>query len=513
MTTDREIEVALRSRFPLLCLVSPEEERVVELVRRVCERTQRPLVGWDHADGFRVLHGEASAATAREPLAALEAIERYEGAAVFLLRDFHQCWHLAPRVVRKLRSIVHQLKYTRKTIVVTLPAGAIPEELRDEAVSFDVPPPDRAELGAVLDELSQAPGLKVDLDAAGRERLVQAAVGLSAAQARRVFSRAFVSNGVLDARDIELVTAEKGRIVRESQALEFLPPELGVGDVGGLDLLKEWLRRRERAFTEDARAYGLAPPKGIALLGIPGTGKSLSARMVAALWGLPLLRLDVGALFGSLVGQSEANTRRALALAESVAPCVLWIDELEKSLSTGSSDGGTSMRVLANLLSWMQDRKRPVFVVATANDVTRLPPELLRRGRFDEVFFLDLPTLEERSAILTVHLRRRGRDPARFDVERLARESHGYVGAELEQAVIDAMFGAFADPAGAGREVTTEDVSAALAHLVPLSRSQREVIAALRTWLSEGRAQSASFRETREAVDRFVPIEAPVAEA
>jgi hypothetical protein len=512
MDLDRELEVALRSRFSLLCLVSLEEERVVALVRRVCERTQRPLVAWDHANGFELLEGEAALPAAREPIAALEAIERFEAPAVFLLRDFHQCWAGAPRVVRKLRTVAHQLKYTRKTLLVTQPSSLVPDELRDEAVPFEVPPPTAPELGAVLDELAASPGFKVNLDADGRARLVQAAVGLSVAQARRAFSRALVTRGELDARDVALVTAEKGKIVKESGALEFLPAALGVEEVGGLDLLKEWVRRRERAFTAEARAYGLSPPKGIALLGIPGTGKSLAARMIAAMWGLPLLRLDVGALFGSLVGQSEANTRRALALAEAVAPCVLWIDELEKSLATGGSDGGTSLRVLAGLLSWMQERTRPVFVVATANDVSRLPPELLRRGRFDEVFFLDLPTHEERRAIFGVHLRRRERDAAAFDLERLARESHGFVGAEIEQAIVDAMFAAFGEPSGS-REVTSSDVSAALAHLVPLSRSQREVIAALRRWLGEGRAQSASFQDRREAVEQSVPIEAPLAEA
>ncbi len=276
-----------------------------------------------------------------------------------------------------------------------------------------------------------------------------------------------------------------------------------MADVGGLDVLKQWLGLRERAFTREARDYGLPAPKGIALIGIPGTGKSLVAKMIAGLWRLPLFRLDAGALFGSLIGESEERTRRALRLAEATAPALLWIDEVEKALAHGGLDAGTSSRVFASVLTWMQEKTAPVFVVATLNDITRLPPELLRKGRFDEIFFLDLPTLLERKEILAVHLRKRRRLAEDFDLERLARESDGYVGAELEQAVIDAMFVGFS----AGRELTTEDVSAALRRQVPLSVSQRETIQALRNWLREGRAQSASLQDRPEAAAGVMPLE------
>ncbi|MGV1006312.1 MAG: AAA family ATPase [Candidatus Nanopelagicales bacterium] len=246
-------------------------------------------------------------------------------------------------------------------------------------------------------------------------------------------------------------------------------------------------------------------PKGIALIGIPGTGKSLTAKMIAGQWHLPLLRLDVGALFGSLVGESEERVRQALRLAESIAPCVMWIDELEKSLTSGGvGDGGTSQRVFGTILTWMQDKKGPVFVVATANDITTLPPELLRRGRFDEVFFLDLPTAEEREQIIRVHLDKRNLTNREFDVQRLSVLSSRFVGAELEQAVIDAMYDAFDD---GRRNMTTRDIEAAITRLVPLSKSQREVIQGLRVWLREGRARSASFAEVEQAQQSFVPIE------
>jgi SpoVK/Ycf46/Vps4 family AAA+-type ATPase len=270
-----------------------------------------------------------------------------------------------------------------------------------------------------------------------------------------------------------------------------------------LGVLKKWLRLRERAFTQEARDYGLPAPKGIALIGIPGTGKSLTAKMIGGLWRLPLLLLDMGALFGSLVGESEERTRRALRLAETVSPCVLWIDEMEKGLAHGGLDSGTSTRVFGTILTWMQEKTAPCFVVATANDISSLPPELLRKGRFDEIFFLDLPTLQEREEIFTVHLRKRNRLPQDYDVVRLAKESEGYVGAEIEQAVIDAMYVGFNE----GREITTDDVSAALKRQVPLSVSQRETIEALRNWLQEGRAQSASFQEVHEAKQEFVPLQ------
>jgi MoxR-like ATPase len=511
MDIAHELELSLRSRFALVCLVSSEEERVVEVVRRVCEKGARPLHLWDHAEFFQPGEGLETLQGAKDPLSVLEAIDRFEGNGVFLLRDFHQCWQGQPRVVRKLRSVAQRLKYTKKSIFLSMPDGELPRELRDEAVIIELPPPETDELGAVLDSLVATPGVRSTLDADGRSRLVRAALGLSVAQARRVFARAVVSNGVLDERDIALVTAEKQQIIKESGALTFYPVSATAADVGGLEVLKGWLREREGAFTDAARDYGLPPPKGVALIGIPGTGKSLSAKMIAGIWQVPLIRLDIGALFGSLVGQSEANTRRALQLAETVAPCLLWIDEIEKALSAGGGDGGTSMRVLGSILSWMQEKTKPVFVVATANDISRLPPELLRRGRFDEVFFLDLPTAPERRAIFDVHFRKRRRDPATFDLERLVTASAGFVGAEIEQALIDAMYVAFSDRAQPGREVTSDDVARAIARVVPLSRSQREAIGALRQWLGEGRAQSASFVESREAARAFVPLEPSVA--
>ncbi|MGL4549979.1 MAG: AAA family ATPase [Gemmataceae bacterium] len=488
MTFEQQLDLYLRARCTLLVIVTPEEDRALQAVRAVCVSPRRGCLAWDAAEGFQPLTAGVTAPASRDPLAALEQVEKVEGDVLFVLKDFHDCW-TSPPIKRKLRNLASRLRFSKKSLIVLTPSSKVPEELKDDAVILPLPPPTAPELEAVLDRLTRTPGVTVNLTPPGREKLIQAALGLTSSQAQRVFAKAIVADGVLDDGDIRLVTEEKRQVIRESEALEYIPATGSLDEVGGLDSLKQWLRLRERAFTHQAREYGLPAPKGIALIGIPGTGKSLVAKMIAGLWGLPLFRLDAGALFGSLIGESEERTRRALRLAEATAPALLWIDEIEKALAHGGLDSGTSTRVFGTVLTWMQEKTAPVFVVATANDISRLPPELLRKGRFDEIFFLDLPSRGERREILNVHFRKRRRDPAAFDVDRLASESEGYVGAELEQAIIDAMYVGF----NAGREFTTEDVSAAVRRQVPLAVSQRETIGALRAWLNEGRAQTASL--------------------
>ena len=503
MAFEQELDIYLRSRFTLMVLVTPEEERALQSIKQVCDRAQRPCLSWDVADGFNAItNWQGTVPSARDPQTALEQVDKADGDGLFVLKDFHDCWS-NPQFKRKLRSVAQRLKFNKKSILVTAPSGKIPLELKDEAVILEYPLPKNEELETVLGRLTQTPGVKVNLTKLGREKLIQAALGLTASQAQRVFAKAIVSNGRLDDRDINLVTEEKKQIIRESQALEFYAVHETPNDVGGLGVLKEWLRLRERAFSQEARNYGLPAPKGIALIGIPGTGKSLTAKMIGGLWQLPLLRLDVGSLFGSLVGESEERTQKALHLAETVAPCILWIDEIEKAFSFGGSDGGVSKRVFGTILTWMQEKTAPCFVVATANDISSLPPELLRKGRFDEIFFLDLPTAAERQEIFTVHLKKRNRLPQDFDTAQLARQSEGYVGAEIEQAIIDGMYVGF----NQGREFTTSDLAHALKRQVPLSVSQQETISGLRNWLKEGRAQSASFEEIREAEQQFVPLQ------
>lgn len=505
MNFEDQLDIYLRARFPLVVMVTTEEERALSLIKSLCEQTQRALLAWDSADGFMWLtQSNTTPPTAKDPLTALEQVDKYTTPnTVFILKDFHDAWN-NPIIKRKLRSVSQHLKFTRKYIFITTPDSQMPDELKDETVLIEFPLPKMAEMEDVLNKLVKTPGVKNKLTPLGQEKLLQASLGLTASQAQRVFAKAIVTDGVLDDRDIDLVTEEKKQIIRESEALEFFSVTETPDDVGGLGVLKEWLRLRERAFSQEARNYGLPAPKGIALIGIPGTGKSLTAKMIGGLWRIPLLRLDVGALFGSLVGESEERARRALRLAETVAPCILWIDEMEKALAHGGLDSGTSMRVFGTILTWMQEKSAPVFVVATANDIASLPPELLRKGRFDEIFFLDLPSEEERKEILNVHLRKRQRIPQDYDVDLLASSTNGYVGSEIEQAIIDAMYLGFND---GQREFTTRDILISVQKQVPLSVSQRETIGYLRNWLREGRAQSASYTETEEAASQFVPIQ------
>jgi len=496
----RRLNISLRARVTLVVVMTPEEERVIAAIREVCDSWEpsRQCIAWDVVDGFLVLSGNKNfPSTSKDPLAALDDLVKTDENAVIILKDFHEFWN-NPQVKRKIRNFSQKFRYSRRTIVIITPAHTVPVEIRDDAVIIPYPPPGAAELTTELELLLSSSGINSSLSGPGREKLIQAALGMTLNQARRSFSKAIVTHGTIDDRDIDAIIADKKDILGQTDALEFYSLTETPENVGGLAILKDWLMLRERAFTQEARDYGLPSPKGIALIGIPGTGKSLTAKMIADLWHLPLLRLDVGALFGSLVGESEERTRRALSLAETIAPCILWVDEIEKAFAFGSGDAGTSQRVFAHLLTWMQDKTAPCFVVATANNIAALPPELLRKGRFDEIFFLDLPGIEERREIFSVNLRKRKCLPCDFDLDLLARESGGYVGAEIEQTVIDAMYLAFNNNM---RRVTTGDILHCMKIQVPLSVSQRETVTSLRRWLAEGRAISASKKMQEPPAD------------
>ena len=519
-TSDSFVEqfvLLLKSRVPLIIVVTPEEQRTLELVNEARKKRDPKswLVSWDLAEKFAypIESDPQKLPEAPEPKMAMDKIlelskSRSSNGDIYVLRDFHDLWKSNPEYKRRLKSLATKLPLTKSSVVVTTPHRDIPAELRDVALVIELDLPTASDLRLHLDkkleQIEKSDKITIKLDGNGRQQLANAAVGLSRSQADRAFNKALVNDGILDDQDVVLVMEEKKSVVRESGALEFYSPGEGGQDaVGGLEVLKGWLDKRSHAFSEEAKNYGLPSPRGLALIGIPGTGKSLSAKLIARQWRMPLLRLDIGAVFGSLVGESEEKIRKALKLAELVAPCVLWIDELEKSLSSGDSDGGTSKRVLGTFLTWMQEKRSPIFVVATANDVSALPPELLRRGRFDEIFFLDLPTSVERGEIVKVHLGKRRRQVRDFELDRIVAASEGYVGAEIEQAVIDALYSAFDD---GRREVNTDDIINALVHLVPLSKSQWERIKELRGWLADGRARSASYEEAQLAIDNQVNV-------
>jgi len=390
-----------------------------------------------------------------------------------------------------LRDIGRKLKEELKTVFLVSPLLAIPPELDKEVAVVEYPLPELKEIDAIFDRVSRNTGAKIP-SGQEREHVVEAALGLTADEAEGVFAKSLVQTG--GAFDIDVILSEKERIVRKSGVLEFFRTQEKMDNIGGLDFLKGWLRKRQAAFSEEARQFGLPRPKGILMIGIPGGGKSLTAKAVGAAWRLPLLRLDVGKIFAGIVGSSEENMRRAIQMAEAVAPSILWVDELEKGFSgtgsSNSSDAGTAARVFGSFITWLQEKTSPVFVIATANNVDELPPEMMRKGRFDEIFFVDLPTLPERTEIASIHLNRRGRDANQFNLGLIAEKSEGMTGAEIEQAVVSALFDEY-DRAGKAGVLTTEGVLHSLQETVPLSRTMKEKIAALRNWCKT-RARPAS---------------------
>lgn len=501
-----QLAAYFRARFTLIVIVTDEEQRAVDKIQAACKIDDPPRTvrRWDAARGIHDSKSGSAmdAQTLLETITSVSANDR----VVYVLHDFHLWWenpegNKTP-FLRLLRSAAQDLKRKRACIVVTTPRRSIPDELREEAFVVEMPLPDETEIEEILVKVLSAIETKPNQKMI--RQYVQAARGLSSSQAERAFGEVLVKTGKIDQDGLALVNQSKKAILRESEALEYFSSDESRETVGGLEVLKEWLSTREWAFTPDAEAYGLPQPKGVALIGIPGTGKSLTAKLISSMWHMPLVRLDVGALFGSLLGESESRLRRAIALAETVAPCVLWIDEIEKAFGGADLDGGTSQRIFGTILNWMQEKTKPVFIIATANDVTRLPPELLRRGRFDEVFFLDLPTRSEREDILRVHVKRRRRNPEYFDIAAIADKTPGFVGAELEQCVVDAMYAAFED---GQRDFTTEDIVRAAEDLVPLCQSQKERVDILRLWLEQGRARSASHRDKQVARDEYVPVE------
>lgn len=489
-------ELAVRARVPLIALVSYEEARVEqEWVRPVAEQWRAGRAfAWSTTRGYVGLSPESDASdlSAPDPTTALEVIAHYPEPALFVLRDFHPYLDTA-LVLRKLRELAMDLPGSGKTILLLGPVLRVPDELEKDVTVIDVPPPDLAELAGLLGRLETELGgeERVRLTPAGRERLLRTALGLTAAEFEAVLARALVNDGVVADDDLALVLAEKKQSVRRSGILEFYEATEGMEQVGGLENVKAWLGKRYHAFTEDARRYGLSEPRGMLLLGIQGCGKSLVAKAVSQAWQMPLLRLDVGRVFGRYIGESEAGIRNAIRTAEAIAPAVLWIDEIEKGFAgaaTQAHDTGVSARVLGTFLTWLQEKTKPVFVVATANTVHQLPPELLRKGRFDELFFVDLPAAEERRQIFAVHLRKRGREPERFDLEALLNASEGFTGAEIEQSIQEALHDAYAD---GRREPKTTDMLTALRSIVPLAVTMHEPIEAMRRWAAS-RARRAS---------------------
>jgi SpoVK/Ycf46/Vps4 family AAA+-type ATPase len=490
----RDLDILIRARYPLVYLVSWEEPRVDAILQDLARAHGKALLGWSITKGLTRMGGarfQISIEGSKDPQAPLDVvgslaqIGRLQEPALVVLKDFHP-YLSDPRVVRALRELAQDLKSTFTTVILLSPVLEMPVELEKEISVLDVPLPTFRELYQLLREIvslvRQGNKAVVDLTRESAEQLIKAAQGLTMSEAENAFAKAIANDGRLDANDVQLVLDEKQQVIRKSGLLEYTPAESDLGQVGGLEQLKQWLALRSEGFGEPARKFGLPVPKGLLLLGVQGCGKSLTAKAIAAAWRMPLLRLDMGRIFSRMVGSSEENLRRAIRIAESVSPAVLWVDEIEKglggSVGSGENDGGVSARVFGALLTWLQEKTAPVFVVATANRIDDLPPELLRKGRFDEIFFVDLPSLAEREQIFRIHLSRRGRDFAAFDTAELAARSDGFSGAEIEQAVIAALYLAF----NARTDLLQAHVLKALGETFPLSATLSTEIARLREW-------------------------------
>ncbi len=482
----KEIDTLIRARYSVLYLVTHEEHRIETLMGPLARQLKKKLFTWTATEGLLELNAEVNKNNAQfhDPTEVINFIIKDESSSIFILKDFH-IFLEDPHVVRRLRDAEYELKGSLKSIILTAPKLNLPLELQKSVTIIDIPLPDEAELMDLLSTMAMTvsksnPGV-VQLKKSEARELARAARGLTLSEAENAFSKAIVSDRVLNASDIHLVLEEKRQIIRKSGVLEYYPSDGALSDVGGLNQLKEWLNIRAQAFLPEAQEYGLPAPKGVLLLGAPGCGKSLTAKVIGNVWKMPLLKLDFGSIFSGLVGSSEENMRQALKTAESVAPVVLWIDEIEKGLSgssSGQSDSGTSTRVFGTFLTWMQEKKSQVFVIATANQIQQLPPELLRRGRFDEIFFLDLPSEEEREDIFKVHLRKRNIDFSKWDLGSLVEKSIEFSGAEIEHSIVEAMYSSFYGK----RPFELKDIEVAMSNIVPLSTTYKENLEDLRSW-------------------------------
>jgi MoxR-like ATPase len=501
MSFQTDVETLIRARYPILYVISSEEIRVLKVITDIAQKRQKKAFEWSFSTGIvpagtSIQSQKHRNAATKDPLVALDQVIEQVEPAIFIFKDFHPFLTRSNfAIIRKLKEIALHLKNSFKTIVLISPMMEIPTELEKEITVLNYPLPTREDLGELLDkiieEVKQFKQVAIDLDEEGRERLLQAALGLTLGEAENVFAKIIVKDGRLSGDHVNEVFAEKQQIIRKSGLLEYYASTDNFANVGGLAALKDWLSKRSMAFSQEARAFGLPAPKGILMLGVQGCGKSLCAKAVSNQWQLPLLRFDMGRMFGSLVGSSEENVRRAISVAESVAPAILWVDEIDKAFAgsqgSGSTDGGTTARVFGTFLTWLSEKSAPVFVVATANDISQLPPELLRKGRLDEIFFVDLPAPEERAEIFRIHLARRGRNPDNFDLPALAAASRDFSGAEIEEAINSALYDAFY----AKEELGSEYLFESLAETVPLAKTMDEQISRLRSW-AEGRARNAS---------------------
>ena len=487
-----ELTLLLKARYPIIYINTIEEDRVEYIIRKYIKTSlNRSIYSWDFIDGYTNNPNNEGFAK-RNPVQALELVERLtaQTPALFLLKDFNR-FLTDVSISRKLKNISRILKLQPKTIIIIGSELNIPKELSDLITILQFQLPLENEINYELKRLIES--LNIEIDQQILESLTRACQGLSLERIRRVLSKIIATYKTIDENSIKLLLNEKKQIISQTEILEYWSVDETISKIGGVDNLKNWLKKRKTSFGVQASTYGLPTPRGLLLVGIQGTGKSLTAKAIANEWQLPLLKLDVGKLFGGIVGESESRLRQMIEVAETISPCILWIDEIDKAFSnnTSTGDSGTSNRVLATFISWLSEKTKPVFVVATANNVDILPLEIIRKGRFDEIFFLDLPQKQEREQIFKIHIQEfRPNRWELFDYSKLAQLSEAFSGAEIRQSIIEAMYHAFYEK----REFTTEDICLALTQLIPLSQLENNQTLRLKNWAVSGRIRLASSK-------------------
>jgi len=482
-----EIALLVSSAYPIIYVETWEEARATAILQNVAEDLRVPFYEWAVTTGL-ARAGGAAIYNSQDPAQVLANVSSITGDGLFLLKDFHKYLD-QDVIVRKLRDLTQDFRCARRAIIISSPVVNIPVELEKDTARFSLHLPGEAELnrlaGMTVRDLMDKQHVKNQLPPGQMPDLVRSLRGLTLDEARRILTQAILEKSCLDIAACEAVQEAKNQLVKDQGVIEFLKPESGLGAVGGLAHLKAWLEKRRAAFSREAEQFGLEPPKGILIFGVQGCGKSLCAKAVAREWGLALLQFDSSGLLEKYVGESEKNLRKSLQVAEAAAPAVLWIDEIEKMFPhaalTSDADGGLSLRLFGAFLTWMQEKKSPVFIVATSNDISALPPELIRKGRFDELFFVDLPDAEQRQAIFSIHLTKHQADPAKFDLPQLTAVSEGFSGAEIEQAVKSALYSAFDQKA----PLSSAMLVAELRGTYPLSVTMKEKIEALREWAQQ----------------------------
>jgi SpoVK/Ycf46/Vps4 family AAA+-type ATPase len=483
-----ELLLLINSRHPIISIETSEEARVDELLAQIAVQLDIPYSVWSVTSGLIRRGNDQPMYETEDPEKVLAAIAQVRGDGIFLLRDMAR-YFTQDKLLRRLRELAASFREVRRSIVISAPVIDIPRDLEDDVVQFHLALPDATLLlkvtQATIAEFGANRTFKLGLPQEGIRRLAESLGGLTLEEARRTLAKCIIARNRCDEQTIAEVLEAKRSALRQAGVLEYLKVEAKFSDLAGLKNLKEWLRKRRGALTPEGRQFGLDPPKGVLITGVQGCGKSLCAKCVAGEWGLQLARLDAGALYDKFVGESEKRLRKALEVAEQLAPLVLWVDEIEKGFAaTGASadvDAGLTQRILATLLTWLQDRRALVFLVATSNNISQLPPELLRKGRFDEIFFVDLPGGEARAELFRIHLKRRGRDPEKFDLFQLSDASEGFSGAEIEQSVASGMYAAFSSAAPLSTEILLHELHATR----PLSVTRSEDIARLRAWAAE----------------------------